>query len=104
MQYQNLWTSFVANNDISKEYDDVALVRFFKIIQGRYSPITLWVIYSCLNSRIINNYGVNLKDLPRLHKYFKQQTKLYVKTKSKTFSAKKIDTILMTFQVKMSPR
>ena len=75
-KYQILWTSFVANNNISNEYNDVALVRFFKSIQGRYSPNTLWVVYSCLNSRFIDNYGVNLKGLARLHKYLKQQTQL----------------------------
>ena len=73
--YQNLWTAFIANNNIENEnaYDDVALLRFFQSIQGRYSPNTLWVIYSCLNSRFIDNYIVNLQSLPRLHKYPKQQ-------------------------------
>ena len=98
--YQNLWTTFVANNNIDNEYDDVTLLRFFQSIQGRYSPNTLWVIYSCLNSRFIDNYGVNLKGLPRLHKYLKQQTQLYVATKSKTFSAKVINIILMYLQDK----
>ena len=79
--YQNLWTAFVANNNIVNEHDDVVLVRFFQCIQGRYSPNTLWVIYSCLNSRFIDNYGVNLIGLPRLHKYLKQQTQLYAATK-----------------------
>ena len=35
-RYQNLWTAFVANNNIATEYDDVALVKFFKDTQGRY--------------------------------------------------------------------
>ena len=30
MWYQNLWTVFVANNNMIKEYDDVALVRYWK--------------------------------------------------------------------------
>ena len=93
--YQNLWTAFVANNKLANEYDDVALVRFFKGIEGRYSPNTLWVIYSWLNSRFIDNYGVNLKGLPRLHKYLKQQMQIYVATKTKTFSAKEIDAIVL---------
>ena len=100
-RYQNLSTSSVANNNISNEYDDVALVRFFKSIQGRYSPNTLWVVQCCLNSRYVDNYGVNSKGLPRLHKYLKQQTQLYVAKKSKNFSAKEIDTILVTLQEKM---
>ena len=57
-----------------------------------------------MTSRFIDNYGVNLKGLPRLHKYFKQQMQLYVATKSKTFSAKEIDTILMYLQDKKEPK
>ena len=98
--YQNLWTAFVANNNIENEHDDVALVRFFQSIHGRYSTNSLWEIYSCLNSRFIDNYGVNLKGLPRLHKYIKQQTQLYVATKFKTFSTKAIETILIYLQEK----
>ena len=98
--YQNLWTAFVANNNIENEYDDVALLRFFQSIQERYSQNTLWVIYSCINSRFIDNYGVNMKGLLSLHKYIKQQTQLDVATKSKTFSTKEIETILMYLQDK----
>ena len=43
-RYQNLWTAFVANNNIENEYDDVVIVKLFQSIQGRYSPNTLWVI------------------------------------------------------------
>ena len=48
-RYQILCTSFVANNNIVNEHDDVALIRFLQSIHGRYSPNTLWVIYSCLD-------------------------------------------------------
>ena len=63
-RYENIWRAFVLYNNIMEGYDDVALVRFFKSIQSRYSPNTLWVVYSCLNSRLINEFGVNLKGLP----------------------------------------
>ena len=86
------------------EYDDVELVKFFKIIKPRYSPSTLWVIYSCLNSRFIDHYGINLKGLPRLQKYFKQQTRQYIAKKSKTFNANEIDEVLMTLQEQNTPQ
>ena len=60
--YQNLWTAFVANNNIVNEHDDVALVRFFQSIQGRYSP----------NSRFTNT----MECLPSLHKYLEQQMQI----------------------------
>ena len=90
----------MANNNISNEYDDVVLVRFFKSIHCRYSPKTLWVINSCLKSRFIDNFGVNLKGLLKLHEYLKQQMQLYVATKSKTFRTKEIYPILTSFQEK----
>ena len=40
-RYQNLCRAFVANNNIKEKYDDVALVRFLKSIQYRYSANTL---------------------------------------------------------------
>ena len=33
LQYQNLCTSFVINNNVADEYDDVALVRFLKVFK-----------------------------------------------------------------------
>ena len=33
--YWNLWRAFVANNNIQKEHEDLALVRFFQSIQHR---------------------------------------------------------------------
>ena len=76
-RYQNLWRVFVANNNIIEVYDDVTLVRFFKSRQNRYSPSTIWVVYSCLNSRFINEFGINLN---HPHKFLKNQTQLYVAT------------------------
>ena len=93
-RYQNLWRVFVANNNIREEYDDVALVWFFKSIQNRYSSNTLF--YGCLNSRSIYKFIDDLKGLPRLHKFLTNQTKLYFTTKSNTFNAVEIDKILKT--------
>ena len=72
------------------EYDDVALVRFFKSIKNKYSSNALWV--------------VNLKGLPHLHKFLKNQMQLYVATKSKTFNANEIDNILMMLQEDDKPK
>ena len=71
--YQKLWIDFVANG-----CKDKALVAFFKSLKSRYSPNTLWLIYGCLNSSFIEEYGFNQKGLPRLHKYLKSETQLYV--------------------------
>ena len=32
--YQNLWSTFVANNNIENEYDDLMLVKFFEGINS----------------------------------------------------------------------
>ena len=49
-RYQKLWIDFVVRNFITDEYDDNTLVAFFKSLKYPYSPNTLWVILSCLNS------------------------------------------------------
>ena len=97
-RYQNLWTSFCEKNNVKEEYDDVGLITFFKLIEPTYKPNILWVIYSCINGRFINEYGKNLKHLPRLHKHLKQVTQLYVATKSATFTPKEIHNVLYTMQ------
>ena len=103
-RYQNLWTDFCAKNNVRDEYNDVALVSFFEGLKGRYDPSTKWVIFSCINSRMIDIYCVNLKGLPRLHKYIKMQTQLYVAKKSKTFDAKQIHHILTVLKDSDEPK
>ena len=97
-RYQNLWTNFCEKNNVKEEYDDVSLVKFFKQIEPAYKPNTLWVIHSCINARFIDEYGKNLKHLPRLHKHLKQVTQLYVATKSTTFTPKEIHKVLHSLQ------
>ena len=102
-RYQNLWSTFVANNNIENEYDDVMLVKFFESIQSSYVANTLWVIYSCINSGFIDRFGLNLKGLPRLKKYLKQKTSKYVAKKSATFTPEEINEVLMNLQEKKTP-
>ena len=73
IRYQNLWSTFVANNNIENEYDDLTVVNFFKIINSCYSANTLWVIYSCINAGLIDRFGLKLKGLPHLKKHLKQK-------------------------------
>ena len=65
-RYQEQWKVFVRKKKVKDEYNDIKLLEFFKSIRNNYSPSTLWVIYSCLNSYFIDEYGKNLKNLPRL--------------------------------------
>lgn len=85
-RYQNQWKEFVRKNNVEKDLDDQALVRFFKEKRSRYAPSTLWVVYACVNAYVIDKYGISLKTMPRLARYLKAQTHLYVTTKSKTFT------------------
>ena len=97
-RYQNLWASFCTKNNIKEEYDDASLVRFFKQIEPSYKPNTLWVVYSCINVIFIDEFGKNLKHMPRLHKHLKQVTNLYVATKLATFTPEEIHKVLHTLQ------
>ena len=97
-RYQNLWTFFCMKEQITEEYDNASLVKFFEQIEPVYKPNTLWVIYSCINARFIDEFGKNLKHLPRFHKHLKQVTMLYVATKSVTFTPEEIHKVLSTIQ------
>ena len=69
-------TDFCATNNARDEYNYVTLVNFFEGLKGIYAPSIKWVIYSSINSRMNDIYGVNLMGLPRLRKYLKIQTQL----------------------------
>ena len=103
-RYQNLWMTFVAKENMDDEFNDIKLVKFFSQLKNRYSPNTLWVIYSCINSRFIDVYGLDLKSLPRLRKFLKQQTSKYVAKKSSTFDPEEIQELLMKLQDKPTTR
>ena len=98
-----LWSTFVANNNIENEYDDLMLVNFFENINSSYSANTLWVIYSCINTGFVDRFGLNLKGLHRLKKYLKQKTSKYVAKKSATFTPEEINDIFMNLQEKNTP-
>ena len=97
-RYLNPWIAFCAKEKFKEEYDDASLVKFFKQIEPSYKPNTLWVLYSCTNARFIDEFGKNLKHLPRLHRHLKQVTQLYVATKSATFTPEEIHKVLHTLQ------
>ena len=95
---KNFGQGFVKKNNVQEEYDDVSLVKFFKQIEPTYKPSTLWAICSYINARFIDEYGKNLKHLPRLHKHLNHVTQLYVATKSATFNPEEIHKVLHTMQ------
>ena len=103
-RYQNMWRTFVAKEKIENEYDDIRLVQFFKQIKNRYSPNTIWVIFSCINADFIERFGINLNTLPRLKKFLKHVASKYVAKKSATFSPEEIEKILLYLQENVTPK
>ena len=72
-----MWTIYVEKNDnIIDELDDVELVNFFEEIKLQYSPDTLWVKYSCINTRFIYHIDQNQKGLVHLEKFLKLKTNI----------------------------
>ena len=94
-RYQLQWQQFVEKKKIKNEVSDVKLLDFFKSIRKKYAPSTLWVIYSCLNSYFIDKYGKNLREMPRLTKYLKKETHLYVAKQSLVFKPDEIHSVLI---------
>ena len=79
-----LWNNYIDKNNILEEYNNVELLKFFNEIKARYSPCTLWVIYSCINVWFIDHYDKNQKGLVRLRKFLTLETNKYVAKKLKT--------------------
>ena len=98
--YQNLWMMFVVKENIKNEYDDVKLVKFLSQFKHRCSPNTLWVVYSCINSRFFDVQSLDLKGLPRLQKFLKQQTSKYIAKKSNMFGLEDMHELLKKLQEK----
>ena len=90
----------VAKHDIKEEYNDVMLVSFFESIKGGYAANTLWVIYSYINASFLDRFRLNLNELPRLKKYFKQKTNKYEAKQPLTFNAEEVQEVLLTLQHK----
>ena len=99
-----MWRTYVAKEQIENEFNDICLVKFFNQIKERYSPNTIWVIYSCINADFIDRFGINLNGLPRLKKFLKNQASKYVAKKSATFSPEEIEKILLHLQENISPK
>ena len=68
----------------------------FNEIKERYSPNTIWEIFSC-------RFGVNIKQLPHPKKFLKLQASKDVAKKSKTFSHQEIEKVLLHLQEIISP-
>ena len=103
-RYQRQWMEHRDSIGLQDEYKDTELVRFFKGRRAKYAPSTLWVIYACLNAYFIEEYGKNLNNLPRLTRYLKSQTHLYVTKKSRTFTPEQIHEVLMHDLNSKNPR
>ena len=93
-RYQTLWKDYVSFHEITNEWDQQALIGFFSEMAKSYSPSTVWVIYSCINSHFITKYGEKLNKVIALQRFLKQLTSRYVCKKSNIFSAKQIHQVM----------
>ena len=103
-RYQNLWKTFVAKENLTEEYNELMLVKFFYTLKGRYAPSTLWVVFSCVNAYFVDKYGITINGLPRLKKYLKNETSGYVCKKADTFDADQMYSIMTKLQQINTPK
>ena len=92
---QDLWHMFVKRKTITNEMQNQTFTEFLKSLKSRYAPSALWLVYSCVNSYVIDTCWFNLKGYPRLSKFLKNMTANYVATKSRTFSVEQIYDFLL---------
>ena len=93
-RYQNLWQDYFRQKNIKDNMDYVCLTAFFQSIERKCAGGTLWVIFGCINSYMIDKFGAKLKNFVHLTKYIKTVTLHYVAEKSKIFSAEQIHEVI----------
>ena len=74
--------------------ENVCLMAFFQSIKRKYVRSTLWLVYSYINSYMIDKYGANLKIFVQLTKYIKTKISHYVAKKYKTFTAEQLHDVI----------
>ena len=78
-----------------EECNDKNLRDFFKGLEEKYAPSTLWVVLSCVNCYFVEKFGKKLKEFPHLTRFLKNKTHRYVITKSKVLTPEQIQEGLM---------
>ena len=91
------------NYFILDKYNEVELVKFFNKIKPRYSPNTVWVIYSYIIAGFNDHFDQNLKGLVHLWFFLKLETNKYFAKKLKTFSPEWIHEVLNTLHAMNTP-
>jgi len=81
-RYQRLWVTYYAlvnelNKHTSKDLLDQKLYEFFVHQGQKYTPSTLYVMYSCINYYFIVNFGYKLNTMLRLQRFLKLNTSTY---------------------------
>ena len=96
LNYQTLFFRFVKKYKVEDVQDEKMLIEFFEVMGDKYSPSTLWVIYSCVNSWMIENGHPDLKYKPLLRKVLKFKTDRWVAKKPTYFLPKTYTTVSCT--------
>jgi len=86
-RYQNDYVKYCKQDTSRNETSQTTLVNYFSMIAstGRYSPGTMWCIYSCLKSYIMVKYNINIKCMMLLRKCIKRITQDHLASKPDIF-------------------
>jgi len=57
-----------------EECNDKNLRDFFKGLEEKYAPSTLWVVLSCVNCYFVEKFGKKLKEFPHQTSFLKNKT------------------------------
>ena len=97
LTYQKHFFRFIEKNKIQDFQDEDMLVELFNSMSITYAPSTLWVIYSCVNSWMIENKMSDLKHKPLLKKALKFKTDRWVAKKAEVFSPEDVHNVIMHY-------
>lgn len=75
----------IKNKDLVSVSEEDNLVVYFKQLQKKLKPSTLWSIWSMLKSTLNSKDGINIKEFINLKTFIKNNSKGYVPKKSLAF-------------------
>lgn len=85
-RWQSKYVKFVEKEKYDK-YSEKGVIEFIvKLIDDKYSPGSLWSIYSCINTMFMRDVSKNLKDYYKPRMVMKKLTKDHVANESNIFT------------------
>ena len=95
-KWLKVYQEWAENNQFSKYFVSAnTLLAFFRSFGEKYSPSTLWTIFSCLKKQMLVHYKIDINQFTEVQHYLKAVNTTHKKKKFPTFSREELDSFLL---------